>query len=142
MPNNFCKSLPTLSGELTVKHSLNYTELFPTHIFVYRSTRRSYLKELNPIHNQSLRLGAFRTSPIGILYAEAHGEPLQIRSEKLLVLKMVSFHNTINLTTQMNNETSFGTQRQKVYYFSRSKRVTARKCPFWCRRLVCWSLSL
>ena len=34
---------------------------------------------------------------------------------------MVSFNNTMNyLTTQINNETSFETQR-KVYYFSRSK---------------------
>ena len=61
----------------------------------------------------------------------------------LLVLKMVSFHNTINyLTTQINNETSFETQQRKVYYFSRSKRVRVRKCSFWCRRLVCWFLSL
>ena len=55
---------------------------------------------------------------------------------------MVCFHNTINyLTTQINNKTSFETQQRKVYYFSRSKRVRVRKCPFWCRRLICWSLS-
>ena len=56
---------------------------------------------------------------------------------------MVSFHNTINyLTTQINNETSFETQLRTVYHVSRSKRVRVRKRPFWCRRLVCWSLSL
>ena len=54
-------------------------------IFVYRSARKSYLKQLDPIHHESLRLvlGAFRTSPIDSLYAVAHAAPLQIRSEKL-----------------------------------------------------------
>ena len=53
--------------------------------FVYRSARKSYLKQLDPIHHVSLRLvlGAFRTFPIDSLYAEAHKAPLQIRSEKL-----------------------------------------------------------
>ena len=31
MPNNFCELLPIQSGELTVKPSLNYTELFSAH---------------------------------------------------------------------------------------------------------------
>ena len=54
-------------------------------IFVYRSARKSYLKQLDPIHHESLRLvlGAFRTSPIDSLYADAHEAPLQIRREKL-----------------------------------------------------------
>ena len=54
-------------------------------IFVYRSARKSYLKQLDPIHHGSLRLilGAFRTSPIDSLYTEAHEASLQIRSEKL-----------------------------------------------------------
>ena len=54
-------------------------------IFVYRSARKSYLKQLDPIHHGSLRLvlGAFRTSPIDSLYTEVHKAPLQIRSEKL-----------------------------------------------------------
>ena len=44
---------------------------------VYRSARRSVLKQLDPIHHQGLRiaLGAFRTSPAQSLYIEAH-EPL------------------------------------------------------------------
>ena len=89
MPNNFCESLPTQSGEPAVKHSLNYTELLHSQldygIFVYRSARRSHLKELDHIHHQSLRLilGAFRTSPTNSLYAEAHKAPQQIRSEKI-----------------------------------------------------------
>ena len=47
----------------------------------YGSTRKSYLKALDPIHHQGLRIafGAFRTSPKESLYAEA-GEPsLQLR---------------------------------------------------------------
>ena len=54
-------------------------------IFVYRFARKSYLKQLNPIHHESLRLvlGAFKTSPIDSLYAKVHKAPLQIRSEKL-----------------------------------------------------------
>ena len=43
---------------------------------VYGSTKDYILKELDPIHHQGLRitLGAFRTSPVQSLYAEA-GEP-------------------------------------------------------------------
>jgi hypothetical protein len=43
---------------------------------VYGSARPSYLKTLDPIHHQGLRLclGAFRTTPVYSLYAEA-GEP-------------------------------------------------------------------
>ena len=54
-------------------------------IFVYRSARKSYLKQLDHIHHGSLRLvlGAFRTPPINSSYTEAHEAPLQIRSEKL-----------------------------------------------------------
>ena len=54
-------------------------------IFVYRSARKSYLKQLDPIHHESLRLvlGAIRISPIDSLYTKAHEAPLQIRSEKL-----------------------------------------------------------
>ena len=43
---------------------------------VYGCARNSYLKTLDPVHHQGLRLclGAFRTSPVYSLYAEA-GEP-------------------------------------------------------------------
>ena len=45
---------------------------------VYGSTKNNILKLLDPIHHQGLRiaLGAFRTSPVQSLYAEA-GEPTQ-----------------------------------------------------------------
>ena len=51
---------------------------------VYRSVRKSYLKSVDTIH-QGLRLalGAFRTSPVESLYAEANEPSLYIRGEKL-----------------------------------------------------------
>ena len=52
---------------------------------VYGSARPSYLKMLNTIHHQGLRLalGAFRTSPVESLYVEAGGLPLEQRRIKL-----------------------------------------------------------
>ena len=52
---------------------------------VYGSARRSYLQKLEPIANQSLRiaLGAFHTSPIESLRAEANEPSLSLRREKL-----------------------------------------------------------
>ena len=52
---------------------------------VYGSAKPSYLKMLNPIQNQGLRLalGAFRTSPESSLQAEASVMPLELRRQKL-----------------------------------------------------------
>ena len=49
--------------------------------FVYGSAKASVLKMLDPIHNQGLRLsvGAFRTSPVPSLYAEANEVSLEKR---------------------------------------------------------------
>ena len=48
---------------------------------VYGSARKSYLKYLDTIHYQGLRLapGAFRTSPVESLYAESNEQSLYIR---------------------------------------------------------------
>ena len=53
--------------------------------FIYGSARKSYLKELETIHHQGLRLalGAFSTSPVESLYTEANETPLPIRRQKL-----------------------------------------------------------
>ena len=53
--------------------------------FVYKSAWKSYLKKLDPIQHEGLRLvlGAFRTSPEVSLYTEAHETPLKLRCEKL-----------------------------------------------------------
>ena len=52
---------------------------------VYGSASKAALAKLDPVHNQGLRLslGAFRTSPVESLYAEAHEPQLEIRREKL-----------------------------------------------------------
>ena len=52
---------------------------------VYGSARKSYLKDLDTIHHQGLRLclGAFRTSPVDSLYVEANEPPLNLRRTKL-----------------------------------------------------------
>ena len=62
---------------------------------VYGSARRSFLKQLDPINHQGLRiaLGAFRTSPAQSLYTEAHEPSLTTRRLKLslnYVLKLKS----------------------------------------------------
>ena len=53
--------------------------------FIYRSARKSYLKVLDSIQHEGLRLvlGAFRTYPKESLYAEAHEAPLELGREKL-----------------------------------------------------------
>ena len=52
---------------------------------VYGSARPSYLLRLKPVQNQALRvcLGAFRTSPIVSLHAEASEPPMEIRRVQL-----------------------------------------------------------
>ena len=52
---------------------------------VYGSTRQSYLKQLDPIHHQGLRIAleAFRTSPAQSPYVEAHKPSPSFRRLKL-----------------------------------------------------------
>ena len=52
---------------------------------VYGSACKSYIKRLEPIHNQGVRLslGAFRTSPMQSLYIEANNPPLYLRRTRL-----------------------------------------------------------
>ena len=64
---------------------------------VYGSARPSYIKMLNTVHHQGLRLalGAFRTSPVESLYVEAGELPLEHRRIKLslqYVTKLKSTH--------------------------------------------------
>ena len=61
-----------------VRSKLDYVSV------VYGSARKSYLKCLDTIHHQGLRLalGAFRTSPIESLYAESNKPSLYVRREK------------------------------------------------------------
>ena len=52
---------------------------------MYGSARPAYIKRLDTVHNQGLRLclGAFRTSPVQSLYVEANEPPLDIRRIRL-----------------------------------------------------------
>ncbi|GBN39354.1 hypothetical protein AVEN_178269-1 [Araneus ventricosus] len=65
---------------------------------VYGSARVSYLKRLDYVHHQALRLclGAFRTSPIPSLYTEAFEPSLPCRRDKLSLsfyFRILSKHN-------------------------------------------------
>ena len=52
---------------------------------IYGSARKSYLRMLDPIQNQALRLclGAFRTSPATSLHVEANEMPMELRRRRL-----------------------------------------------------------
>ena len=72
--------------------------------------RRSILKQLDPIHHQSLRiaLGAFRTSPAQSLYIEAHEPSLTTRRLKLslnYVLKLKSLPENQPIVVFLNPKT-------------------------------------
>jgi hypothetical protein len=72
------KTLLTLYRAL-IRSKLDYGSV------IYGSARRSYLKQLDTIHHQGLRLalGAFRTSPVPSLYVEADEPSLSERQIKL-----------------------------------------------------------
>ena len=63
---------------------------------IYGSARKSYLKMLNPIQNQGLRLalGAYRTSPETSLHAEANELPLELRRKKLSLQYAIKISST------------------------------------------------
>ena len=82
--------------------------------FVYGSARESYLKTLDTIHHQGIRLalGAFRTSPADSLLVEANEPSLNDRREKLslqfaLKLKSNRSNPTYNTVFRPNNFTLF-----------------------------------
>ena len=62
-----------------IRTKLNYGAI------VYGSACKSYLKILEPVANQALRicLGAYRTSPVSSLQVSAHELPLELCREQL-----------------------------------------------------------
>ena len=77
-----------------VRSKLNYG------CIIYGSARKSYLQMLDPIHNQGLRLalGAFRCSPVAILYVESDQPSLYSRREELSLQYAIRLAaNTIKL---------------------------------------------
>ena len=119
---NYLELLPIPTGEQTkkfyftfyrtiVRSKLDYGSI------VYGSARESYLKTLDTIHHQGIRLalGAFRTSPADSLLVEANEPSLNDRREKLslqFALKLKSnrsnptyntvFSRTISLFFKVN----------------------------------------
>ena len=65
---------------------------------VYGAARTSYVKALDAVHHQGLRLctGAFRTSPSQSLYVEANEPPLDLRRIKLLLQYIVKLKANSN----------------------------------------------
>ena len=84
---------------------------------VYGSARKSYLKILDSIHNEGLRLvlGAFRTSPINSLYVEANEPSLSYRRQKL------SLQYLLKLKSNHSNPT------HKIVFKPQHKRLFERK---------------
>ena len=83
---------------------------------MYGSVRKSYLQTLDTIHDQGLRLalGAFRTSPISSLYAEANEPSLFLRREKL------SLQYALRLAANPSNpafNTTFSPQFTELYEY-------------------------
>ena len=60
---------------------------------IYCSAKAKTLEKLDPIHNLALRLcrGAYRSSPVASLYADAGEPPLSLRREMLLLQHHVKF---------------------------------------------------
>ena len=78
---------------------------------VYGSARKSYLKCLDTIHHQGLRLGlgAFDTSPVESLYAESNEPSLYTRREKL------SLQYIMKLAANPKNNCVFNPKYERYY---------------------------
>ena len=84
---------------------------------VHGSTRNSYLRMLEPIHNHALRLclGALRTFPAYILCAEANEPPLYLRRKRL------SLQHAVKISSCFMNPTV------ECVFNLKSKRLFAQK---------------
>ena len=67
--------------------------------FIYGSARKSYLRRLDTVQNQALRicLGAYKTSPIDSLHVEANETPMHLRRQKL------ALQYALKIKSQPNN---------------------------------------
>ena len=91
---------------------------------MYGSARESYLKTLNTIHHQGIRLalGAFRTSPADSLLVEANEPSLNDRRKKLslqFALKLISNRSnpTYNTVFRPNYFTLFQNKPRAIPTF-------------------------
>ncbi|KAG1671734.1 RNA-directed DNA polymerase from mobile element jockey [Nymphon striatum] len=91
---------------------------------VYGSARKSYLRVLDPVHNQGLRLslGAFRTTPAESLYVEAHEPSLYLRREKLSLqyacrLRANPENSCYDVTFHPNHRETFARRQNSIPTF-------------------------
>ena len=104
---------------------------------VYGSARKSYLKRLETIQNQSLRLclGAFRTSPVASLHVEADELPMELRREKLalqyaLKLSANPSNPAYNVTFKPKNTLLYERKPNAIPSFGiRIKEALNKVCP-------------
>ena len=94
------KMLPTPNG-VQIRHLLFIciVLLFDRNkIMIYGSARTSYLKTLDAVHHQGLRLclGAFRTSSTDSLYVAANEPPLVLRRLKFTLQYIVKLNANID----------------------------------------------
>ena len=87
---------------------------------VYGSARPSYIKRLDTVHNQGLRLclGAFRTSPVQSLYVEANEPPLDMRRTRLSLQYGVKL-----MSNEVNPAYSDGSQSDIVATYEAKERA-------------------
>jgi ribonuclease HI len=111
-----------------IRSKLDYASI------IYGSARPSYLKVLNTVHHQGLRLalGAFRTSPVPSLYAESGEPPLSIRREKLALqyaakLRSQPANPAHSSTFQPNCRVAFGNRLNVIPPFG--IRLLRYGCP-------------
>ena len=82
--------------------------------YVYGAARKSYLKTLNTVHHEGLRLilGAFWTSPVESLYFKAYEPPLKLRFTKL----GLQYDSKIkSLSTNLAHDCIFNSKHQTLF---------------------------
>jgi len=86
---------------------------------VYSNGHKSYLKTLEPVASQALRIciGAYRTSPVSSLQVLAHEPPLELHREKL------SLQGCTDLTSTELTATHKTVSNQSSRYHSKSNAV-------------------
>ena len=89
--------------------------------FIYGSTRKSHLSQLNTIANQALRIctGAFRTSPISSLQVISSEPPLYLRREEVAIKYIIKLqadgsNPTYDTTFRHQPSPLFNTKRKAI----------------------------
>ena len=98
--------------------------------YVYGAARKSYLKTLNTVHHEGLRLilGALRTSPVESLYSEAYEPPLKLRFTKL----GLQYYSKIkSLPTNPAHDCIFNSKHQTLFNEREKAIKTSAWNPFW-----------